>query len=120
MKIKIRKVDTLFSNYIRDLYQWKCVRCHGQHDKYSSSSRQGLHTSHYWSRGHEGTRFEPDNCIALCFACHKLWGHGEERERYKEFMIKELGLKRFKTLDVQAHTYHKRDDKSVLMWLKSL
>jgi len=65
--------------------------------------------SHYWSRGKEGTRFEPDNCDTLCYGCHNLWGHGDERDKYKEFKIKQLGQRRFDTLQLQAFTYCKKD-----------
>lgn len=116
MKIKIRRADKVFSEYIRSRDNWTCQRCQ---KKYPEGS-QGLHCSHYWSRRNESTRFEPDNCIALCYGCHMLWGHGDERDLYKMFMINKLGLKRFKTLDVQAHTYQKKDDKKILLWLNSL
>lgn len=105
-KIKIRKTDTLFSLYIRRRDNWTCCRCH---KKYKEGNR-ALNNSHYWSRGHESTRFDPENCDAICFGCHNLWGHGDERDLYKKFKIKQLGEEGFKILDVRAHTYKKRDD----------
>lgn len=120
MKIKLRQTDTEFSNYIRERDEWRCQRCRTPYDKYSTQDRQGLHCSHYWGRGHENTRFEPDNCIALCYGCHRLWGHGDQRDEYKAFMVRKLGEKRFKTLMVQAHTYKKRDDKMDKLIIKAL
>ena len=106
MRVKIRKTDILFSKYIRSRDNWTCNRCKHKHEVGS----RGLHNSHYWSRGKESVRFEEDNCIALCFACHRLWGHGDEREQYREFMIKKLGEEGFKGLMMQANTFKKRDD----------
>lgn len=120
MRIKIRRTDTLFSDLIRERDKWTCQRCQRQYDPNSTSDRLALHTSHYWSRGKESTRFEPDNCIALCMACHLLWGHGDQRDQYKEFMVKRLGEARFKSLMVQANTYKKRDDKMDLLVINQL
>jgi NAD-dependent dihydropyrimidine dehydrogenase PreA subunit len=116
MKITIRSTDKLFSKYIRTRDEWVCNRCHRQHPVNSGS----LHNSHYWSRGKESVRFDPENCIALCYPCHQLWGHGDEREDYKEFMIERLGKKGFKLLDIRAHTIQKRDDKMTMLYIKEL
>jgi len=55
-KIKIRKADSLFSNYIRRRADWKCEAC----GKDYLTNKQGLHCSHYWGRGRENTRFDPE------------------------------------------------------------
>lgn len=120
IKVKIRRTDTLFSNFIRDKDQWICQRCKTPYDKHSTSDRQGLHCSHFYGRGREGTRFEPDNCISLCMACHLRWGHGDERDEYKAFMLRKLGESRFQSLMVQAYQYKKRDDKMDLIVIKAL
>lgn len=72
--------------------------------------------SHYFSRGREGTRFDPENVDTLCMGCHKLWG-GDEREFYTAFKIKQLGAHKFKLLTLHAHTYQKKDRK--LMRIKA-
>ncbi len=120
MKIKIRPNDTIFSNYIRERDNWTCQRCGKQYDKSSTSDRQGLHCSHYWGRGHEGTRFDPDNCIALCYGCHRLWGHGDLRDDYKAYMETRLGKQGFKNLEIRARTPCKRDDKLIKIYLKQI
>ncbi len=109
-KIKIRPTDTKFSNYIRERDDWTCARCHKKYDKNSTSDRQGLHCSHFYGRGHESTRFEPDNCDSLCYGCHQLWGHGDERDKYIEFKKRQLGVTRWSSLMIQAYQYKKRDD----------
>lgn len=119
-KIKIRKTDTLFSEFIRDRDNWTCVRCHKKYDKNIPSERQGLHNSHFYGRGHESTRFEPDNCDALCYGCHRLWGHGDQRDLYIEFKKKQLGQIRWASLMLQAYQYKKRDDAMDLIIIKML
>lgn len=107
MKIKICPADKYFSQWIR-LRDKQCVRCHSKVE----FNEQGLpishQASHFWGRGKESTRFEPDNVDTLCMACHMKWG-GDDREEYKAFKIKQLGLQRYKSLDVQAHTLCKKD-----------
>ena len=95
MKIKIKPADSIFSNEIRGRDEWTCQRCGGQH----TPPTQGLHCSHYWGRGNKKTRFDPRNCIALCYPCHQLWGHGDERDDYKKHMKELLGKTEFKDLE---------------------
>lgn len=114
MSVKIRKADKLFSDYVKKRDGYMCKRCRNTPDP------RGLHCSHYWGRGRESTRFEPDNADALCMYCHRYWGHGDGREEYKAYMIKKLGIERYKSLEVQANTYKKKDDKLVIIWLQEL
>lgn len=118
MKISLDKADQKFSQYIR-LRDKKCMRCGSLvelNDKGLPISHQA---SHYWSRRNENTRFESDNVDCLCFYCHSLWG-GDYRDEYKEFKIKKLGIERYKSLDVQAHTICKKDRKMSLLKAKAL
>jgi hypothetical protein len=119
MNIKIDKADSTFSQYIR-LRDKKCVRCGSVVEINQFGLPVSHQCSHYWSRGKEGTRFEPDNGDTLCYGCHERWGHGDERDDYKTFKINQLGEKRFKTLMIQAHTYHKKDRKMSLIVAKEL
>lgn len=114
MKIKLRQPDILFSKKIRTRDNWTCVRCHKRYDP----PTQALHNSHYFGRARENTRFDEENCDALCFPCHRYW-EGEGRMEYREFKIKQLGEKGFKNLQVRANMYKKKDDKLVMMYLKN-
>lgn len=115
--IKIDKADRVFSQFIRTRDKI-CVRC-----KSKVEFRNGLpishQNSHFFGRGKESTRFEPDNCDTLCYACHFLWG-GTDHEAYRRFKIKQLGKERFKHLDVQAHTLVKKDRKMAYIIAKQL
>ncbi len=115
MNIKLRPADVKFSLYIRYRDGWKCCFCKKQY----YPPTQGLQNSHFWGRARENTRFDPDNCDALCFSCHQFLG-GDGREEYIAFKKKQLGDKGYTDLKIRAFTYKKKDDKLVLLWLKTL
>lgn len=101
MKITIDKADAVFSQFIR-LRDKRCRRC-GSWVRFNEKGLPVSHTnSHYYTRGKETTRFEPNNCDTLCFPCHRLWG-GDHRADYTAFKKKQLGEDAFKRMDVQAH-----------------
>ena len=65
-KIKRNIADKHFSDCIRKAAEWKCQRC----EKDYSDKPQGLQCSHFISRGHWATRYDPKNALALCAYCH--------------------------------------------------
>lgn len=112
--MRLRKTDILFSEYIRTRDGWVCLACMAErgYSKDYSFDSQGLECSHYWGRDRENTRFDPENCIALCFYHHRFdWGHGDGRQKYTDFMKQRLRERGFDLLDIRAHTSKKRDDK---------
>lgn len=115
MKIKVYREDILFSKYIRTRDDWKCVRCQTQYHPGS----QGLHCSHFWSRKNWNTRHDVQNCDALCWPCHRLWG-GDYRNEYEQFKQKQLGRRGYNALMRRAHTFAKKDRKLVLIQVKEL
>lgn len=108
-KTKLRKSDKMLSQLIRERDGWMCKACGGKSKNYEHN-RQGLHCSHYYSRGRENTRFDFDNCISLCTYHHNQWGHGDKRGDYTEYMIERLGQKGFEELTKRSRTYKKRND----------
>lgn len=119
MKITTCKADTVFSQYAR-LRDKECVRCHSKvqlNDKGLPISHQA---SHFYSRGKQNTRFEPDNIDCLCYGCHNLWGHGDEKVNYIEYKIKQLGQRRYDSLKIQSNTYCKKDYALALIIAKEL
>lgn len=118
-RMKTDVADALFSRWIRNRDKWTCQRCHKVYPS-SGPESAGLHNSHYWGRGKESTRFEPDNCDALCMGCHMVW-EKDERDQYKAFKIKQLGQKRFDSLMLQHNQYKKKDRKMERMiWRQAL
>ena len=70
MAIKITPADAAFSKCVKERAEWRCEKCHTQHQEGS----RGLHCSHGISRGQWGTRFVGLNAIAACMACHLAEG----------------------------------------------
>lgn len=66
MKAKRDKLDEVFSLLIRTRDRWTCQRC----GKVYPEGSQALHCSHFVSRRHMATRFDPGNCAAHCYSCH--------------------------------------------------
>jgi hypothetical protein len=97
-----KTADMYFSRYIRER-DGKCLRC---------GTRENLTCSHYWKRGDSGTRFDPNNCIALCAGpysnqCHETWEKAKNLE-YKQFMIRWLGQEEYDAVERRARTYKER------------
>lgn len=92
--------DRRFSVWIRERDGNRCLRC---------KTEYGLTCSHFWRRGHSGTRFEPDNCITLCGECHAEWEHLKNTD-YKVYMLEWLGRERYDEVETMARTFKKRSD----------
>ena len=114
-KIKIDKADEVFSNYIRQRDNWTCQRC----GKRYKPPTKALHCSHFFGRGRESTRYDPDNCIALCYGCHSYFD-GAGKEDYRNFKINQLGQAGFDALLIKSNTYKKKDRKMSLLIAKEL
>ena len=99
---KLKKdLDAIFSLFIRTRDNWTCQRC-GK--KYTPPTR-ALQCSHFWKRGDMGTRFSEDNCVALCYGCHRLWeGDKQDSGDYAALMRRKLGGQRFKMMEFAARS----------------
>lgn len=94
--------DSKFSLFIRQR-DGACKRC---------GAKEYLTCSHFWMRSHSATRFDPENCIALCAGpysnqCHETWEHRKNYE-YKEWMIGWLGQDKYDALERRARSYKNR------------
>ncbi len=112
--VKIDAADRYFSLYIRFRDNWTCQRCLTPYEVGS----QGLHASHFWSRGRESTRFDPENVSAHCFGCHTELGGNPELHR--AWKLKQIGQKRYDILMVRAETRAKKDRKLAALICKKL
>lgn len=84
------------------------MRC-GSPVRLNGKGLPSSHTnSHYFGRGAQNTRFEPQNCDTLCYPCHVLWG-SQNKEEYKVFKIHQLGETGFARLLLASNTYRKKD-----------
>lgn len=111
----IRPSDKLFSQYIRTRDNWTCQRCGRQYEPPTSA----LHCSHFMGRGKEATRFDPDNCDALCYGCHQYFT--SHPALHLEWQVKRKGQKMVDAIILQSNGYKKRDDKfEMLIWRQAL
>jgi len=117
-KTVIKPEDSIFSELVRTLAGWKCVRCGRQHE----IKQNTLDCSHYFGRNHKSVRFDLDNADALCrYPCHqgsdstnperfgweyqkgiggfKNWSADGEYTLYKK---KQLGEQRFSALIIRS------------------
>jgi len=97
--MKIDPIDKIFSDYIKKKAGGKCEFC-GQRP-----SLMGYHTHHFVGRRYLNTRWEEDNCVALCLHCHNLMHDFSTIEQ--DFFMKRIGTKRMEELEILARTYHK-------------
>jgi hypothetical protein len=63
-----------------------------------------LECSHFYSRSILLTRFDIENCIALCHGCHTSWEHSKNG-KYKELVISLIGVERFNAMHKRVDDY---------------
>jgi len=101
MKVRIDKLDVLFSQYIKLKAGGLCEFC-GQPPK----SQYGYHCHHgVAGRRYLNTRWLEDNCIAACNGCHNFLGDFPGINA--DFFKKRIGTKRYEELEIIARTYRK-------------
>jgi len=90
-------LDRRFSDLVRNFAEWRCAGCGAE---FYADDRGGLHCSHFWSRNNQATRFDLENCDALCWLCHDRFSrHPEE---YRDWKLERLGRERFDALAERA------------------
>lgn len=111
----IDRADRVFSRYIRQRDNWVCRGCQRSFKDRTSI----LHNSHYWVRGRHSTRFDPDNCIALCYSCHYYKYEQEKQGDYRKLMIDWLGQEKYDELRKRAYTTTNKNDaiKKFMDWI---
>ena len=92
MKIKIDKLDVLFSQFIRLRAGGKCEYC--------GKPTERLECSHFHGRRKRSTRYDPDNAAGVDFTCHQYLGSNPYA--HTEFFKKRLGSERFEQLNIRA------------------
>ena len=110
MKIKITKLDALFSKYVRLLSGGYCKRC----KKYFGV--RGLHNAHFHSRRKHSVRWDIENTAPLCYGCHS-YIDGNPLKKI-EFFLEILGQERFNKLNERAESLEKVDKIALLEYYK--
>ncbi len=89
-----KKLDALFSKYIRGKYSRngvaQCYTC----DKKLPITK--MHCGHFIPRHYLATRWEEDNCRPQCVGCN-LYGNGQILD-FEEHLIKDIGLEKVQEL----------------------
>lgn len=93
MKIRLSKLDKLFSRWVRLQAGGACEYC-GHEAK--------LQMSHFIGRRCRAVRYDPDNVAAVCFSCHQYLG--ENPYKHVAFFRKRLGSERLEALVIRAET----------------
>lgn len=109
MKIKINPLDAKFSKLVR-LKNPICESC-----KIHASSQ--IH--HFKGRRYKSVRYDFDNCLAVCFQCHRKFH--EDPVWAVDFMKKRLG-NRWNKFILKAEAICKRykhDKKLLEIWINS-
>jgi len=105
MKIRIDKLDVLFSEFIRKRSKGYCERC----GKYYGWER--LQTSHFYGRSKKSVKWDEDNAVALDFGCHQYFtSHPLE---HVEWFKNHLG-ERFDLLLGRMRNTHPKPDKELI------
>lgn len=94
----LQKADNEFSKFIRNR-DGRCMRpgCRNPHRQINE-----LTCSHYFKREIMATRFDPDNCIAICPECHYYILEKNKNGQYLDMMIRRLGKERMIKLTAKA------------------
>lgn len=108
MKIKVSKLDAIFSRYIRYLSGGFCKRC----KKYKGAERLQVH--HFHGRRKQSVRYDMENVMALCFTCHRHF-HENPLEMV-EAWLEWLGQTKFDALTLRANTPQKIDKEELLKY----
>ena len=80
----VKKLDKVFSEYIRLRDGYKCVLC---------GSRINIQAGHLITRGKYSTRWDEDNVFAQCRSCN--YRHEYQPEIYTSWYIEKFGENRY-------------------------
>jgi hypothetical protein len=101
----IKKLDTIFSIYIRRRYAIndvaECVTC-GKRDNWKK-----LQAGHFMSRKHYATRWDEDNVEVQCMGCN-VYRYGEQylfskhlgKTKSDDLLVKSRAIKKFSDFDL--------------------
>ena len=102
-RIKEKRLDDAFSLYVRTKANFTCKRC----GLYVAPPTNRIQNSHFYTRNARSTRFDEDNCDALCVGCHRFLEIRKQGE-YTDWKKKQLGITRFNNLRRRYYTMRSR------------
>lgn len=90
-----KKLDTVFSQYIRNRDGGKCYTCSKQDDP------KRMQNGHFVPRQYLATRYDEVNCHCQCYACNMLY-HGQP-SAYAARLERDYGNGTVEMLESQRH-----------------
>ena len=115
MRVKIDPLDKLFSEFIRKRAMIRvhgCERCLAWKESWKQ-----LQCSHFYGRSKRSVRFDEDNAIGICGACHLyLTAHPLEQV---EFFKTRLGERGFDMLNSRMRRMEKIDRKLLELYYQN-
>ena len=105
--VRVATLDTIFSKCIRERNDWVCEYDDCKYCENISFRNYpgGLHNSHFRGRAGRVTRWDPDNCFALCNKRHEYLGN--RPDEHSAWVCRELGDTRFDALVLKANGHRK-------------
>ncbi len=94
-----KKLDSIFSRYIRAKFPKYCYTCNKQPPH--------LQCGHFVSRQYLATRWSEDNCRPQCWGCNG-YGRGQLLD-FEENLINEIGKEKVEALKASRHQMLKLD-----------
>jgi hypothetical protein len=110
----ISYLDKLFSEFIRKRAMKNaggCERCHA-----GKSSYKSLQCSHFHGRRKRSVRYDIDNAIGICGACHMYLGANPAE--HVLFFLEKLGQEKFNNLHIRAQFHYKIDEQAIALDLR--
>lgn len=105
----IKKMDTLFSKIVRKIGE--CERC--------GKTGTGLQCAHIVSRKRFSLRWDLENAICFCYACHIHWQHKEPLD-FVEWLKERYGEDIAERLKIKSNAVDKVDLEATYEYLKTL
>lgn len=102
--MKRSKLDIIFSDLVRERAEWSC-EFPGCNKLFPEGETAGLDCSHIEGRRARGTRWHPDNAMAMCKFHHRYLG--ENPLFHADLVRKNLGEQRYVELKRRAHGINK-------------
>jgi len=88
----VEALDSLASKLCRSRVGGICEHC----------GKEANQAHHYFGRRKYSTRWEMDNLVSLCWACHRYWAH-PDYESCRDYLISRIGQERFDELKLQSN-----------------
>ena len=111
MRIKVDRLDKLFSELIRRRAFPNCEYCGKKVNRW-----EDLQCSHFIGRRKRSTRYDSDNASGVCFSCHMYLG--EHPYEHTEFFKKRLGSEKLDCLIIKGNQIVKIDREKIEAELK--